>query len=223
VLGEAAAEQLMAQQAQAATAQQELARLRQNYKESQTMLQTLYHEAQILNTELWEQNDQLTAEVEDLRTQLAEALHHNTLSTIQESSSDSEHEAVSRDTREPSSQSRTVATSVAGLLPDARSRGQSQASLNAQDSSASLGQESSRGGEAAQLRAGLAASQREVQRLQALLFDRNKLVTELEAQLLGVAEDIRTFEATVVRVEVLTSSLSLSKAVPALYRKHVVG
>jgi hypothetical protein len=222
LLGEAAAEQLMAQTAQAATAQQELARLRQSYQESQAMLHTLYHEAQLLNTELWEQNDQLTSEVEDLRSKLAEAEHCNALSSIQESGSGDEHEQVSRDVRQPSSQSRTVATSVAGLLAEGRNRVQSQAPLTAQDSSSSLGQEAPRGGEAVQLRAGLAASQREVQRLQALLFDRNKLVTELEAQLLGVAEDIRTFEATVVRVEVLTSSLSLSKPTPALYRKQAV-
>lgn len=59
----------------------------------------------------------------------------------------------------------------------------------------------------AQLKAGLAASQRQVQALQQLLFDRNKLITELEAQLLGVSDDIKTFEAMVIRVETMTNSL----------------
>ncbi len=47
-----------------------------------------------------------------------------------------------------------------------------------------------------------------MQALQELLFERNNLVQELEGQLVDLNDDIRAFEAMVMRVEVLTSAMS---------------
>lgn len=179
------------------------------------MLQTLYDEAQRLNQQLWAQNSELSDTNDELEAQVSALQAGRMPASVRKQlavdSDDFDESDESGDVlgalgvaRSEHMRGRDAATSIGGAPTELyQPRRQSR--------STSVGGVTAAAGEQAQLRAGLAASQRQVQQLQQLLFDRSKLITELEGQLMAVSDDIKTFEATVIRVEVVTATLARKK------------
>ncbi|KAJ9531555.1 hypothetical protein QJQ45_014985 [Haematococcus lacustris] len=185
-LGEQAAGQAAAAAAAAEAGQRELRRCQQVYRESYSVLQTLYDEAQQLNQRLWAQWDQEQRGARAAQGLLSPRLEQGSV----------QHEATS------------------STSSDGRRKADTAAALSSTHKAADLAVVSRAGARAASvpdvqvLQAQLTASRQHEQQLQQLLFSRNRLITELQGQLMGVSEDVKTFEATVVRVEVLTASLA---------------
>ncbi|KAL6764608.1 hypothetical protein V8C86DRAFT_2473205, partial [Haematococcus lacustris] len=191
-LGEQAAGQADAAAAAAEAGQQELRRCQQVYRESYSVLQTLYDEAQQLNRRLWAQWDQEQRGARAAQGLLSPGLEQGSV----------QHDATSSN------------ASSAYPCWDSRHKPDTAVALSSTHKAADLAAVFRAGARAAWvpdvqvLQAQLTASRQHEQQLQQLLFSRNRLITELQGQLMGVSEDVKTFEATVVRVEVLTASLA---------------
>ncbi|KAJ9531242.1 hypothetical protein QJQ45_006693 [Haematococcus lacustris] len=184
-LGEQAAGQADAAAAAAEAGQRELRRCQQVYRESYSVLQTLYDEAQQLNRRLWAQWDQEQRGARAAQGLLSPGLEQGSV----------QHDATSSN------------ASSAYPCWDSRRKPDTAVALSSTHKAADLAAVFRAGARAASvpdvqvLQAQLTASRQHEQQLQQLLFSRNRLITELQGQLMGVSEDVKTFEATVVRVE----------------------